>query len=150
MDIFKIREAALQKCVCIIQYIINEKSDFDMVNNLEMVKFRIKSEESIKKKMRQKNLTVDKVYDLIGIRFILKTEEQCYEFLEKIKNNTNFRINEIRDYIKNPKDLDQYKAIHVLINFDNHLCEIQIMNIDMNKLDEKTHEDYKKGLLNIL
>ena len=150
MNISELRKGALQKCISIIECIIDGTNVFDINNNLEMIKFRIKSEESIKEKMKKQNLNLDKVYDLIGIRFIFKKENQCYDFLERLKVNTNFDINEIRDYIKRPKDLDEYKAIHVLIKYDNFLCEIQIMDIDMNKLDEKTHDDYKKGLLNIL
>lgn len=150
MDISALRKESLKKCVNIIESIINQENGYNIQNNLEMVKFRIKSEESIKAKMRKQNINIDKVYDLIGIRFIFKTTDQCYDFLERIKTNKDFKINEIRDYIKSPKDLDEYKAIHVLIGYGKYLCEIQIMNIDMNKLDENTHDDYKKGLLNIV
>ncbi len=148
MDIDELRKEALKKVTEIISMVFSD-DNFDFSNNLELVKFRIKSKESIYCKCKTLNVTYDKVYDLIGIRFVLKDSHLCYELLDCLKKNKNIKIKEVRDYIKNPRDLDEYKALHVHIEFEDFLGEIQIMNIDMHKLDEKTHDDYKKGLLKI-
>lgn len=148
MQMDELRKAALNKVAEILSIVFSDE-DFDFSNHLELVKFRIKSKESIKCKCETLKIPYDKVYDLIGIRFVLKNCEMCYALLQIIRNNKNIKIKEIRDYIKNPKDLDEYKALHIHIEFDGFLGEIQLMDINMHKLDEKTHDDYKKGLLKI-
>lgn len=144
-DIENLREKGLKNINKVIEIIISSDLLF-FLKKLELVKFRIKSEESLLNKSNKLKIDVDKVYDLIGFRFVVKSIEDCYNLLHIIEN-TQLKIIEIRDYIKNPKDLDEYRALHVHIQYENLPCEIQIMDLDMHKLDEKTHDDYKLGLL---
>lgn len=148
MDIYTLRKLSLAKAIEIIS-LISSDNTFDFSEQLELVKFRVKSEESIVTKCQKLNIEYNQVYDLIGIRFVLKDVKQCYLLLERMKRHPKFKIKEVRDYIKSPKDLDEYKALHVHVDYDGFLGEIQIMDIAMHKLDEKTHDDYKLGLLTI-
>ncbi len=90
---------------------------------------RAKSNLSIRKKMREKHLDSNEVFDQIGIRCIVKSEEDGYRILEGITqaNPQLFRPmpshrfhhrkethEPVRDFLKSPKP-DGYAALHLTL-----------------------------------
>lgn len=86
---------------------------------------------SIYKKMKKKNKKLDELHDLIAIRIITHTKEDCYMILGLIHAKWRPIPGGFEDYIANPKP-NGYQSIHTEIYFDNTPVEIQIRTIDMH------------------
>jgi (p)ppGpp synthase/HD superfamily hydrolase/ATP/maltotriose-dependent transcriptional regulator MalT len=89
---------------------------------------RIKSPYSIyRKKNERKGVTLDKIIDIIGVRIITQTQDDCYKVLSVIEtlgktfDGAGILSESKRDYIERPKS-NGYQSIHININ----------INIDMN------------------
>src|SRR3989344_322236 len=81
-------------------------------NNLDVKVYgRPKHFYSIYRKMKLKNVDFNRVYDLIGLRVITKTVEECYEVLGAIHNFYQPINNRLKDYIANPKP-NFYQSLH--------------------------------------
>jgi len=100
---------------------------------------------SIYKKMETEQLEFDEVYDIIGIRIILDTKEECYSTLlviEELGKEIKFE-----DYIENPRPPFNYESLHkVIANREWGKVEIQIRTYDMHESAEKgaaSHWKYK-------
>lgn len=128
---------------------IYEHAGYEAFNNIDSIKYRIKSESSILGKMASKKVgsNIEDVYDLIGLRYIFKELKDCEALRKSIMNNEYFKIVEIKDYLNgHPEDPD-YKAIHFRAKFEGYPCEIELLDLEMEEHVAKTHEAYKNGLL---
>lgn len=143
MSINLLRQKALLSVPKVLDIIFNN-ADFDFNNKLDIVKFRVKSEKGIIEKCEKKNLEFENCYDLIGIRFILKSDSDCYELCHLLTKINMFEFIEVRDYIKNPQMPNNYQALHVLIKYNNLPCELQILSTRMYKESKGKHDNYKK------
>lgn len=88
----------------------------------------------------------DELFDLIGIRIIVDTEENCYKILSFIQTQWQIIQREYDDYISNPKP-NGYKSIQMAVRLTNELnCEIQIRTFEMHQNNEygpASHFGYK-------
>ena len=85
------------------------------------------------KKIKKKNITLGKVYDLLAMRVIVPTVEDCYSVLGKIHAIYKPIPERVKDYIANPKP-NGYQSLHTTIIADNNRpLEIQIRTFDMHK-----------------
>ena len=147
MNIEKLRNRAWTKANDLIN-IIYSNSEFDFDSKLKIVMYRIKTEDSILKRLNEGKYPDNYIYDLLGIRYVLNNREDCYELLDSIKKIKDIKIQEIKNYIENPRTkTSKYKAIHIRMQYKGTPVEIQIMDIPMFKYTELTHDAYKKGLL---
>lgn len=91
---------------------------------------------SVYNKLKEKKTTLSQIYDLMAIRVIVNTVEECYLVLGKI--NTKFTVipNRFKDYIATPK-ANGYRSIHTGILAENKRpIEIQIRTKDMHHYNE--------------
>ncbi len=111
----------------------------------EAVQGRAKSFYSIYNKMLAKNKKFEEIYDLLAIRIIVNTVEDCYKALGVIHSNWPYVQSEFKDYIADPKP-NGYQSIHTQILFNKKPAEIQIRTMDMHREAEEgiaAHWRYK-------
>ena len=118
-----------------------------------MVKGRMKSIFSIRKKMKAQNVSFDEVYDKFAIRIIYKSDRANEKFLAwKIYSivTDHFRPNPVRlrDWITSPKSTG-YEALHITVMGPlGRWVEVQIRSERMHEIAEKgyaAHFKYKHG-----
>ena len=104
---------------------------------------------SIWKKLRTHNNSLEEIFDLIGLRILVKTIPECYQALGVI--HTNYKMipgGRFKDYISTPKD-SGYQSIHTsVICPDNQRLEIQIRTFEMEEEADfgiAAHWEYKEG-----
>lgn len=91
---------------------------------------------SVYKKLISKNITLGKIYDLVAMRVIVDTIEDCYAVLGKIHAIYKPIQGRVKDYIANPKP-NGYQSLHTTIVADNtRPLEIQIRTYGMHKQSE--------------
>ncbi len=91
---------------------------------------------SIYKKIQSKNVPLAKIYDLIAMRVIVNTIEECYAVLGKIHGIYKPMEGRFKDYIANPKP-NGYQSLHTTIIAENDRpMEIQIRTYEMHRKSE--------------
>ncbi|MFA6006227.1 MAG: RelA/SpoT family protein [Candidatus Paceibacterota bacterium] len=111
------------------------------VNNLAdaKVNYRIKGIYSTFKKLREKGMDIEKIYDIAALRVILPTVEQCYQALGIIHSNWQPVPGRFKDYIATPKP-NGYQSLHTTIfTGDGGMVEVQIRTHQM-------HEEAEYGI----
>lgn len=105
-----------------------QKSDIGVIS----VDSRAKRYSSLYKKLLRYDMDIDKIYDLVAIRIVVKTLSDCYAALGAIHNLWPPLPNRIKDYIALPKP-NGYRSIHTTVFcVDNKITEIQIRTQEMH------------------
>lgn len=88
------------------------------------------------KKMSRKNITLGKLYDLLAMRVLVPTVEDCYAVFGKIHAIYKPMAGRVKDYIAFPKP-NGYQGLHTTIIVDNNRpLEVQIRTFEMHKASE--------------
>jgi len=91
---------------------------------------------SIYQKMKKRNKPFDEIYDLMAIRVIVKSVQECYHVLGIIHHNWTPLQERIKDYIASPKS-NAYQSLHTTIfGPGGHLFEVQIRTQEMHRTAE--------------
>lgn len=113
------------------------------------IQYRIKREISIYRKLMRQNITLDRVYDLLALRIITSSVENCYLLMGEIHQKWQYIPARWRDFIANQKS-NGYQSIHTtIITTDGVKFEIQIRTSEMHRIAEEgiaAHWQYKEGI----
>ncbi len=115
--------------------------------SLVKIKGRPKHIYSIYKKMTGRGVSLDKQYDLLGIRILVEDIKDCYNVLGLIHEKFEPIEGRLKDYITNPKP-NGYQSIHTGVKLPTgKVLEIQIRTAQMEEFAEEgvaAHWRYKK------
>ena len=137
--------AALKEIGTKLEILNEEFKHVHRYNPIEHIKSRIKTSESIVKKLKRHGYEstienmVQYVNDIAGVRVICSFTSDIYRIAEMISNQNDIKILSIKDYIKNPKE-SGYKSYHMLVSIPIFLSdrkvdtkvEIQIRTVAMD------------------
>ncbi len=149
--------AALKEVGTKLEILNDEFQHVHQYNPIEHIKTRIKTPESIVKKLKRygyetsiENM-VRYINDIAGVRLICSFTSDIYRLAEMIGNQSDLKVLSIKDYIKNPKE-SGYKSYHMLVSVPIFLSdsvvdtkvEIQIRTIAMDFWASLEHKIYYK------
>lgn len=122
-----------------------KKNEVNVIN----IDFRPKSYWSTYKKLLKYNNDIEKIHDLLALRVIVSTIENCYKTLGIIQKRWKPLYQDFDDYITKPK-LNGYRSLHTTVfSEDGHITEIQIRTPEMQKEAEYgicAHWAYKEKI----
>lgn len=126
---------------------INEVSNMLEEHNIKFsIKGRSKSIYSIYKKM-EGGKKFSELYDLLALRIIVETEQECYTALGIIHSKFRPIPKRFKDYIAMPK-VNGYQSLHTTIfGIEGFLFEVQIRTKEMDEIAENgvaAHWAYKE------
>jgi guanosine-3',5'-bis(diphosphate) 3'-pyrophosphohydrolase len=112
------------------------------------VESRIKRLYSIYQKIQRQRITVDQMYDLLAIRVITGSVQDCYAVLGMVHNLWRPVPGRIKDHIAMPRP-NLYQSLHTsVIAEEGTPFEVQIRTDEMHKMAEEgiaAHWKYKDG-----
>lgn len=137
--------AALKQMTTRMEILNDEFQHVHKYNPIEHIKSRIKTPESIVKKLRRHGLEstienmVENVNDIAGIRIICSFTSDIYRLADIISEQSDITVLSVKDYIVNPK-ASGYKSYHMLVTVPVYLSdrngevkvEIQIRTVAMD------------------
>ena len=110
------------------------------------VESRIKRLYSIQQKLASQQIPVDQVYDLLAVRVICESVQDCYAVLGLLHSIWRPVPGRIKDFIAMPRP-NLYQSLHTtLIAEGGHQFEVQIRTEDMHRVAEEgiaAHWKYK-------
>ena len=129
---------------------LKEIYNYDVISNIES---RIKTPDSIVKKMKKKNYDLNyeelikNINDVAGIRIVCPFKTDIFKIKEIIEKNSNLEVLEIKDYVNTPKK-NGYSGLHIIaqtpINIGDTVArvkvEIQIRTMAMNFWSTTEHK----------
>lgn len=152
--------SALKEVETKVNILSDEFQTLYRYNPIEHIKTRVKTPESIIKKMERKGLgitynnMVNYINDIAGIRIICSFLPDIYRIVEMFEKSDDLKILEKKDYIKRPKP-SGYSSYHLIVSvpvsFSNGTVdvkvEIQIRTIAMDfwaSLEHKIKYKYEE------
>ena len=118
---------------------------------------RVKSIYSLHKKLQKTGGDIDRIYDLMALRIIVKNKEDCYRVLGILHSMYLPMIARIKDYISLPKP-NGYQSLHTTVITPSKLiAEFQIRTEEMHEYaerglaasfhyhEQKSNKSYLKG-----
>lgn len=154
--------SALKEVETKVNILSDEFQTLYRYNPIEHIKTRIKTPESLIKKMERKGLgltynnMVNYINDIAGIRIICSFLPDIYRIVEMFEKSEDLKIVEKKDYIKSPKSTG-YSSYHLIVlvpvSFSNGSVdvkvEIQIRTIAQDfwaSLEHKIKYKYENGV----
>lgn len=150
-------DAVLKEICTKIEILNNEFKLAHQYNPIEHITSRIKSAESIARKIRHKGkeLTLENILryvnDVAGVRIICSFTSDIYRIADAIAKQNDVHVIKIKDYIANPKP-NGYTSYHMIVSIPIFLsndvietkAEIQIRTIAMDFWASLEHKIYYK------
>lgn len=158
-EIMLVYSSALKEIGTKLEILNDEFQHVHRYNPIEHIKSRIKTAESIVKKLKKNGYesTIENmvmyVNDIAGIRIICSFTTDIYRIAEMLTNQSDIKVLSVKDYIKNPK-ASGYKSYHMIVSIPIYLSdriidakvEIQIRTVAMDfwaSLEHKIHYKFE-------
>ena len=158
-EVTLIYNAALKMITTKMEILNDEFQHVHRYNPIEHIKARIKTPESIVKKLKRDGheSTIDNmikyINDIAGIRIICSFTSDIYRIADMISEQRDIRVIAVKDYIITPKT-SGYKSYHMLVSVPVFLSdriidtkvEIQIRTVAMDfwaSLEHKIHYKFE-------
>lgn len=155
-----IYNAALRQIQTKMEILNDEFQHVHRYNPIEHIKARIKTPESIVKKLKRNGYEstisnmIDYVNDIAGIRIICSFTSDIFRIAEMVAEMKDIKVVSVKDYITYPKP-SGYKSYHMLVTVPVYLSdrtvetkvEIQIRTVAMDfwaSLEHKMHYKFEK------
>ncbi|MFV0464999.1 MAG: GTP pyrophosphokinase family protein [Lachnospiraceae bacterium] len=149
--------AALKEVGTKLEILNEEFLHVHQYNPIEYIKTRLKSPESIVKKLKRYGFEstiqnmVENINDIAGIRIVCSFTSDIYQVAEMIGKQQDLTVVSVKDYIKNPKE-SGYKSYHMHVTVPIFLSdrvvdtkvEIQIRTMAMDFWASLEHKIYYK------
>lgn len=137
--------SALKEVGTKLEILNDEFQHIHQYNPIEHIKSRIKTPESIVKKLKKRDLEstienmIEFVNDIAGIRVICSFTSDIYHIAEMLRNQNDIKVISVKDYIVSPKE-SGYKSYHMVVSIPIYLSdsvvdtkvEIQIRTVAMD------------------
>ena len=150
-------KSALSEMEIKIGILSNEFKHLHNYNPIEHFVSRIKSPESIVKKLRKNGFDdsiesmVEQLNDIAGIRIICSFKSDIYNIANVLTKHKDITVLQIKDYIKSPKK-NGYQSYHMVVSIPIYLAEgvshvkveMQIRTIAMDFWAALEHKIYYK------
>lgn len=111
-------DLAVKELTLKFQHMIKEYKDRGMYSPIERVKGRVKSISSILEKAQRKHIPLEKIedemFDIAGIRIICQFVEDIGMVVELIRQRSDMRVVDERDYISHVKN-SGYRSYHMIV-----------------------------------
>ena len=152
--------SALKEVSTKVEILNDEFQQVHQYNPIEYIKSRIKTPESIVKKLKRYGYEssidnmVDYINDIAGIRIVCSFTSDIYRLAEMIGKQNDLTVVSVKDYIRHPKE-SGYKSYHMLVTVPIFLSdrvvdtkvEIQIRTMAMDFWASLEHKlRYKKDI----
>lgn len=151
--------AALKQVQTKMEILNDEFQHVHRYNPIEHIKARVKTPESIVKKLKRHGYEstignmIQYVNDIAGIRVICSFTSDIYRIADMIREQKDIHILSVKDYITYPK-ASGYKSYHMLVSVPVYLSdrivdtkvEIQIRTVAMDfwaSLEHKMHYKFE-------
>lgn len=158
-EVTLVYSAALRQVQTKIEILNEEFQHVHQYNPIEHIKSRIKSPESIVKKLRRHGYEstienmVNHCNDIAGVRIICSFTSDLYQIVDMLKKQKDLEIVAIKDYITYPK-ASGYKSYHLIVSIPVYLSdrivntrvEIQVRTVAMDfwaSLEHKIHYKFE-------
>ena len=144
-EVMLIYSSALKQISTKLEILNDEFQHVHRYNPIEHIKSRVKTAESIVKKLKKNGYEstiqnmVEHVNDIAGIRVICSFTSDIYRIADMISNQSDIKVISVKDYFVNPKP-SGYKSYHMLVTVPVYLSdriidtkvEIQIRTVAMD------------------
>ena len=144
-EVTLIYNSALKEIGTKLEILNDEFQHVHRYNPIEHIKSRLKSPESIVKKLKKHGYEstienmVNYVNDIAGIRVICSFTSDIYRIAEMIANQSDIKVLSVKDYIGHPKP-SGYRSYHMIVSIPIFLSdrsadtkvEIQIRTVAMD------------------
>ncbi len=158
-EVMLIYGSALKQIGTKLEILNDEFQHVHSYNPIEHIKSRIKTAESIVKKLRRYGYEstisnmVEYINDIAGIRVICSFMSDIYRIADMISNQRDIKVISVKDYLKNPKP-SGYRSYHMIVTVPVYLSdrivdtkvEIQIRTVAMDfwaSLEHKIHYKFE-------
>lgn len=158
-EVTLIYSSALKEIGTKLEILNDEFQHVHRYNPIEHIKSRLKTPESIVKKLKKYGYEstianmVKYINDIAGVRVICSFTSDMYRIAEMIANQDDIKVISIKDYMENPK-ASGYKSYHMLVTIPIFLSdrivdakvEIQIRTVAMDfwaSLEHKIHYKFE-------
>ena len=140
--------------------VLNEQFSLEYDRNpIESIKTRIKSTDSLIRKIRDKNIPLtmtaieNNINDIAGVRIICSFLDDIYTLADCLINQDDITLIKIKDYVKNPKD-NGYRSLHLIVSVPIFLqnekrdvkVEVQLRTISMDSWASLEHKILYKSI----